>query len=377
MTIQETILPALSTGAAHHPFGPSRWPALLECPHWEGKPTSPDAERGTALHELFARALLGEETGEPEDLFEEHVLRLAEKYRAMHLEEKGDLSEAEKRLLVEHSVRLDQPMGEMSDIFGRVDCAFMTKGAVLHVIDLKMAENPERDYLPQLIAYASGIAVSCAFDPVEIVFHVAYADSGKKLERRMPADEVWCRYEELFERIQVIASGEKGEANQCGWCALCAKQASCPATEAVAKAVTDRLADAPGRWAEFAPARKAQLCVIAEAVVKWGEAVKAVAAEDARNGNPIEDPENGIFYALQERKGRLVVEDVQTAWDLLKPHLTAGEYRGCLSVNQTALKSALKKKGMKAAEANAMLERCGTRLPPTTVFVRRGAKAGG
>jgi hypothetical protein len=47
--------------------------------------------------------------------------------------------------------------------------------------------------------------------------------------------------------------------------------------------------------------------------------------------------------------------------------------RGCLSVNQTELKSALKFAGLKPAEVNATIERCGNRLPPTLEFVRRSA----
>lgn len=46
-------------GTAHYPFGPSRWPILLDCAHFEGKTASANAERGTALHELFARVLKG------------------------------------------------------------------------------------------------------------------------------------------------------------------------------------------------------------------------------------------------------------------------------------------------------------------------------
>ena len=138
--------------------------------------------------------------------------------------------------------------------------------------------------------------------------------------------------------------------------------------------MADTLADAPEHWPEYSPARKAQLCVLADAVIKWGEAVKENAAEDANAGEIIEDPAHGIYYGTQERKGRLVIPDVQRAWEILKQHLTAEGYRGCLSVNQRVLKSALKLAGMKPAEVNETIERCGNRLPSTLVFVRKGLK---
>lgn len=361
-------------GAAHHPFGPSRWPALLDCSQYEGKASSADAERGTALHKLFARVLVGEEVEEPRDRFEANVVKLATQYRLMHLEDKGDLAIGERALLVETLVWLDVPMGPVSDIHGWVDCAFMDRNHVLHVIDLKSAENPERDYLPQLIAYASGIVTSTDFDPVAVCFHLAYADSGREVTVQMPADEVWCRYEELYESIQDIASGKRKPPRQCGWCSLCSKYESCPAPRAIAETVSATLSDAPERWPEFSPARKAQLCVLAEAVSKWAEAIRSQAAADAKAGLVIQDEAHGIFYAVQERKGRFVIPDVQAAWDILKKHLSAEGYRACLSVNQTELKNALKQAGVKLSEANALVERCGTRLPSTTVFVRRGAK---
>lgn len=358
---------------SHHPYGPSKWPALLACSHYEGKPTSADAERGTALHQLFARVLNGEDVGEPGDLFEANVVKLGKKYRAMHLEDKGDLSKGERALLVERLVWLDVPMGPVSDIYGRPDCAFMDRNHVLHVIDLKTAEHPERDHLPQLIAYASGIVTTMGFAPVVVCFHLAYADSGREVVARLPADEAWSKYEELYERIQDIAAGEQTAPKQCGWCELCAKLTSCPAMLAVVDKAVPRLEEAakPEVWATFPSERKAQLCALAETLAKWCAAVKENGSADAKAGEVIADPEHGILYGLQERKGRVAIDDVQAAWEVLKPYLTAAGYRRCLSVNQTELKTALRGTGMKVAEVNAVVERCGTRQPSTTVFVRK------
>lgn len=365
-----------SEGAAHHPYGPSKWPALLACGCYESRPATEDSERGTRLHQLFARVLQGEKVPEGGDLLEANVIRLATKYRAMHLEDKGDLSKGERALLVERLVWLDVPMGPVSDIYGRVDCAFMDRNHVLHVIDLKTAEHPERDYIPQLIAYASGIVTSIGFDPVVVAFHLAYGDSGREVVARLPADETWSKYEELYERIQDIASGHGSPPRQCGWCALCAKFTTCPAMNAVVQKASPKLADAakPERWMDLSSKLKAQACALADTLAKWCEAVKDNAAADARAGETIEDPENCIYYGLQDRRGRFVIPDVQAAWEILKPHLTAERYRACLSVNQAALRMELKRAGVKLSEINTLIERCGSRLPDTTAFVRRGLK---
>ena len=359
-------------GAAtsHHPYGPSRWPALLECSHYEGRATSSDAERGTALHQLFARVLVGEEVEEPGDLFEANVVKLAAKYRSMHLEDKGDLSKGERALLVETLVWLDVPMGPVSDMYGRPDCAFMDRHHVLHVIDLKSAEQPERDYLPQLIAYSSGIVTSTDFDPVAVCFHLAYADSGREVTVQMPADEAWCRYEELYERIQDIASGHGSPPRQTGWCTLCSKYESCPAARAVAETVSATLADAPERWPEFTPARKAQLCVLAEAVIQWGEAIKKRASADARSGIVIQDEGNGIYFGLQPRAGKWTATPDE-AWAVVRSTLPREQFTDCLTLSGSKLKAKLKAAGKSPREIEALLDAAGTRGEPSVAFVRK------
>ena len=113
---------------------------------------------------------------------------------------------------------------------------------------------------------------------------------------------------------------------------------------------------------------------LADTLQKWRAAVKENAAADAKAGEFIEDPEHCIFYVVQERWGRFVIPDVQAAWEILKKHLSAEGYRACLSVNQAELKTALKQAGMKLSDGNTLVERCGSRLPSSTVFVRRGVK---
>ena len=63
---------AISERDRHHAFGPSKWPALLECPCFQSKPPTEDTRRGTDLHALFEAVLNGTYEGEPVDAFGEH-----------------------------------------------------------------------------------------------------------------------------------------------------------------------------------------------------------------------------------------------------------------------------------------------------------------
>lgn len=359
-----TVANPVDDRSAHHPFGPSRWPALMECPCWQGKPGGDDAERGTELHAIFEAVLKGNKH-EPRDTFEENVIRAAESILAM--------AGTPQRWWIEERVQVYTPGGAKTEIYGRVDVAWQETGGDLHVVDLKMVENPDRNHRPQLLPYAFGL-IGEGPVPATIHLHMAYADSGRVTHESLPIAQAWREYVEVYGRIDsIMHSPEPLPPVQSGWCNLCDSFTECQAPRAVAQNVAGTLADAPEHWPEFTPARKAQLCVLADAVIKWGEAIKGNAAEDAKAGIVIQDESNGIYYGTQERKGRLVIPDVQQAWEILKPYLTAEGYRGCLSVNQTELKSALKLAGLKPAEVNATIERCGNRLPPTLVFVRRSA----
>lgn len=354
----------------HHPYGPSRWPALLECPAHESDHADGDANatRGTELHALFERAMRGEDA-QSRDAVEYHVVQFAEGLR------RTETPDA-RGFMAERTVTVPFTDG----IFGRLDLAWVdANNGDIHVADLKMASNPDRDHLPQLMAYAAAI-VAEVWDGngrgPAVWLHALYAVEGDAEVVRLDADALMTAHQRNADRIAAIMAGRGDMApRQSGWCQFCARKDSCAAFRAIAESVTKQgMAEVaePATWAAFSPARKAQLCALAEAAAKWAEGVKARAAEDARNGLPIEDPDNGIYYKPQERKGRLELETNAT-WEAVKERLGkdwAENYRACLNVNTSALKAALKASGMKAKEVDALLEEAGTRGPSTVVLVR-------
>lgn len=364
----------------HHPYGPSRWPALAVCPHYVGKPGGADAQKGVALHALFAKAAKGELDADAEenaaDIFERNTIALG---RAV-LEMAGGNGE---KVMVEETVTCPNPPGvddcfEDGQIFGRTDAAwFDAKSGDLHVADLKMVENPDRDYRPQLVAYAYGLAREWDAMPT-CHLHTLYVDTRSIKSDVMEWEELEKSYRILRAKVYRASRPQEAAALpvQSGWCQLCAKFEGCAAPRAVAETVAEgALADLakPAEWAALAAPRKAQICVLADTVEKWAKAVKANAAADAKAGVAIEDPENGIYYGLQERKGVLNL-DTDKAWEVAKAHdIKREQFVACLKLDAKAFK-ALLMAWMKGREAEALLETCGTRGNGTVSFVRKGVK---
>lgn len=364
---------APSLEGAHHPCGPSKWPALLECPVYQSRPPTEDTKRGTDLHAVFEAVMRGSYDGEPTDMLETHVVNAAREFLQ---------SANTGRFYIEEPVELPPPNDSprtKGEFHGRLDLAWRDwDTGSLHIVDLKLAENPDRDYHAQLLGYAAGMMRRMGYTPRVVYLHVVYADTGNITEEALAGEDAWSEYNANYRRVESIWKGEANPLSprQCGWCSLCAAFTTCPAMKEVVDKANPKLEEAakPEVWATFPSERKAQLCALADTIQRWCVAVKENAAADAKAGELIEDAEHCIWFVTQERKGRLVIDDAQRAWNILSPHLTAEGYRRCLSVKPSELKAALQETGMKNADVNALVEQCGTRLPSTTVFVRRGMK---
>lgn len=361
-----SIPATLPETCTHHLLGPSKWPALAVCSRWQGRAAGADAARGTALHARFALAVAGREVPPPSDYLDRNADSLAARLRKLA---------GENPVEVEELVAVAVPEGAPDlGVYGRADVAWLD-GAAVHVADLKSARNPDRDYRPQLLAYASAFFGEEGVE--RVVLHVLYADSDELETEEYTVEEARDLHAVNYFRVAGIAAGEvREEPRQSGWCQLCAAFEVCAAPRAVAVAVRENLADVPERWGDFTPERKAALCVLAEAVTKWGEAVKRRAADDVKAGLPIEDADNGIFFGLQSRAGRLSI-DTARAWDAVQSVLSPEVFKSALDVNQGRLVDALKVAGMKPKEARALVEGCGERGAPSVAFVRMAKRPEG
>ncbi len=372
---------------AHHPRGMSRWPALLACPLFEGREGDAEgyAAAGTGVHatlawwlsELRERGRLPEVEAETLSFHEAGAWRAAKRVAELLLM----YGVSPRELRVEERVTLFDPETR-ERVFGTADALFLAPGrGTAVVVDFKTFRNPGRDYLPQLAGYGVAAARASKAPIGALRLEVLYGDSAERETAELKREEA----EALAARGLAATLGPRaGDApRQCAWCELCARFAACPACVGVAEATAEAGKDGPGedaeaagiverpdRWPALGAARKAQLLVIAEFATRWAEAVRDAAKADLRDGLAIADPEHGIAFGLRERKAGLRL-DVDALWAAAKARgVSAADFRACLRPDAAEAKKVLRAAGLKAKEAEAALESCGTRGAPSLTLAR-------
>lgn len=344
----------------HHPHGMSRWPAVLECPCFEGRESGADAALGTKVHaflawlltELKERGRLPEVEVESLSIHEAGALRAA-RWVADTLREELTSPRAlrvEERVTVFDSVRKEQ-------VFGTADCLWV-HGSTVTVLDFKTFWNPGRDYIAQLAGYGYGAACASKTEITHVRCVVAYGDHAA-LDERVLSKEDAAR---ICARA-LAAFGGSCEPKQCAWCELCTKFSGCPACVRTALPLAEpegkkKLAES---WSGLTSVRKAQLLVLAEFAIKWSDAVRESAKADMLAGEVIADEEHGIAYALRQTRGRLRL-DCDALWAAAKERgVSKDAFKACLKPDATEAKKALRAAGLTAKAADDLLETCGSR----------------
>ena len=369
----------------HHPYGPSRWPALAACPRFAGKAASADAEYGTRIHGFLAGLLTGWKDGLPLETAEPTLQNSHERgaYRAAqaiveHLKAAG-LTRAD--LLIEHCCAFpckpsQMPAGlhSLAGIFGTADAAAYDEvQRILYIFDFKTFYDPDRDYTLQLLGYAAALGLTIAerrgLPPEAVQLAILYGE-GDICKYQEPL----IRWKDAIAALVPIASTiAQLEARHpqpipekpTPWCSLCEHHANCraPLSEALTlapgaaehaplKCLT--LADSPAALCTLTPPQIANLLALAERVAKWADAVKAAAKQAALDGMTIED-EAGLRYALKTRAGRKVIR-VLDLWAAASAHgVTKDEYLSALTLSSTAATELLRAHGLTAKEAKELI----------------------
>lgn len=345
------------TQPAHHPYGMSQWPAMLECPRFEGRGDSKDAAAGTRVHEAFARRLVELRTSENlsldldanigGDFHERGAYMAATRVFKMWEGEPGA-----GELWIEKRVELES--AAHGTIFGTADAYWVNLAEkTVTVVDFKTFKNAGRDYMPQLMGYGLALARKIAPEGVMLRTIVVFGDTADTLEC---ANDMRAA-ERLLENIELAIDnrgGGKAEPHQCNWCEVCRHFPTCAACVAVAKR-QEAVAKKELNWDALPAERKAQYCAMADWMSKWADAVKAKAKEDLVAGRVIEDAENGISYTLQTAAGRKTPR-VNDLWPAMRDRgVTAEDFRSALTLSASAAEGLLKATGLKAKEAKALV----------------------
>lgn len=370
----------------HHPYGPSRWPALAACPRFAGKAASADAEYGTRIHGFLAGLLSGWkdglllETAEPtlQNAHERGAYRAAQAI-VEHLNAAG-LTRAD--LLIEHCCAFpckpsQMPAGlhSLAGIFGTADAAAYDEVThILYIFDFKTFYDPDRDYTLQLLGYAAALGLTIAErrgkPPFEVRPILLYGEGDHATHRLPPFlwKDALCALAPIASTIAKLEARHPQPIPEkpTPWCSLCEHYATCraPLSEALTlapgaaehaplKCLT--LADSPAALCTLTPPQIANLLALAERVAKWADAVKAAAKQAALDGMTIADDEAGLRYALKTRAGRKVIR-VLDLWMAAAAHgVTKDEYLSALTLSSTAATELLRAHGLTAKEAKELI----------------------
>lgn len=385
----------------HHPYGPSRWPALAACPRFACKEASADAEYGTRIHGFLAGLLSGWkdglllETAEPtlQNAHERGAYRAAQ--AIVSTLKAASLTRAD--LLIEHCCAFpckpsQMPAGlhSLAGIFGTADAAAYDEVThILYIFDFKTFYDPDRDYTLQLLGYAAALGLTIAErlgkPPFEVRPILLYGEGILASHRLRPV--LW---KDALAALAPIASTiAQLEARHpqpipekpTPWCSLCEHYATCraPLAEALTlapgaaehaplKCLT--LADSPAALCTLTPPQIANLLALAERVAKWADAVKSAAKQAALDGMTIEDESNGLHYALKTRAGRKVIR-VLDLWAAASAHgVTKDEYLSALTLSSTAATELLRAHGLTSKEAKELIAANADTTPGTLTLER-------
>lgn len=350
----------------HAPRSMSKWPAVLACPCFEGKEFSEAAKKGTEVHERLAEWLTAyvEKGTVPEyettlDFYEAGALRCAK-----DLIQFANASGIDRKdIKVEAHVRIDD------DASGYADCLWNGENGAF-VFDFKTWRNASRDYTPQLAGYAVAACPADAPDDYRVTLAVGYGDYKEYDMQFTTLGE--CR-EWYRKAMAAFDNRASAQPKQCAWCELCKYNSTCPAFRAIAQKVIDTpsLRDAPVMWAELPSARKAQLLVMADTVVKWGNSIKDLGKDSIVSGEVIEDPMNGIKYDVRESGGRKSPRCEDSCRMLKGLGVTDAEIRKYLKISAADLKEILKAHGIKGKEADALIDDVSDRGNGSTIMFRK------
>lgn len=287
----------------HHPYGPSRWPGLCECPGYKPSPFGGEfAERGTAIHEAM-------ETGDYSKLREDDRETAVWMTNELARMTQGLDTEAE----IETEILADDAdgIGPVAGVTGTCDRRWKTEDGTLHVADFKgFSKIGVGNYEAQLAGYILG--GDCP-KKEPIVCHVFHGGSRQVETFEMTWDECLHHARAVCFAIRNPDAPRKRSRH----CDHCAHASDCPES-AKAIAFGSLVAGRLTRENVAAnPAEAARLCDWIDAALNRLEEARDIISETAKAGVPIEDPATGIRYEVQRCVGRAAVPPLSEIFDRL------------------------------------------------------------
>lgn len=268
---------------------------LAVCPRWESSGGSDDADAGTLRHIALGRALSDDPDpyrGLPEEDAD------AVRWAADYIRVKAPTSE--HPLLLEYKVNpLDLEFKPLFPEGGRLDVAC---GPVL--FDLKTLE---RDYGPQMAAYALHMFQEGGWDEVQI--HLLFTHNKRAHCYKLTEEGATKIVNDILARVK----DPLAEPVPCDYCGWCSKRLTCPAllkrVEAVAAARDDWGLSNYHASELTSPEEMGKALRLARCIKEWAESVEYHAKEMAVKQGVVP-----AGFKLQSRQGARFVASVADAF---------------------------------------------------------------
>lgn len=203
----------------HHPLSPSKFPAWLECPCYDGMADDgddkSDANMGRLQHEAQAKMLSGDSFGWRDGLTlqQQDNVEWCVKANVRIAQQHGHLPDA---------IRVEQKLSLLDDDFNEV---YFGTGDVEIGRDV-MTDSKfglERDYFAQFCGYA---LAKMQKDSVDRIMFCAIYGQIRKIKPMVIARDV---AQSVVETVLAKRNNPDRRPSPCQWCGLCANKLSCSA----------------------------------------------------------------------------------------------------------------------------------------------------
>jgi len=308
---------------AHHPLGMSKWPALAQCPWFEGggeRPASPYAEEGTEAHRLLAEAMRGNPCPVKSPHYEA-VSWAAEVLKGIenHYGTKFDI---ERRV----EITRDKP-DYLKGIFGTCDYCMVLPDRII-VADFKAFGNGEKCHVEQLAGYAYALHCENQIHNASMMCELIILHGAIKQHDLHIISSTDCREmsKTVIKDVHNRKETDRATNDRCQYC----RHYPCEETAQVIKAVApDAIPTLIATREELLanPARIPTALALIEDFEKHikrfvenaGEAIKAHGAHTVDKLGyecwTLTDPSNGAAYEIRQTQGSRRFADILTVWE--------------------------------------------------------------
>jgi hypothetical protein len=348
---------------AHHELSPSSYPAWSLCPHFEGGAPNADTTAGTIAHELLYKAFNGDvdltDDADVADVDKDTLFCVRKAFSGINaiISELFHGHEPWSRYH-ELEVKSERFAGEP---FGTADVIALYDNHLI-VVDYKHRFS-DRDYLPQLAAYAS-FATDSKFPLANrITLAVWYGDTATYWLHETTKEE--CDEIALLainQRINKDVYPRKASP----WCNLCKFCGGCQEAFGLVDKGVAIIPKDDNALATIDPSKIAPMLTICATLEKRIKAFREWAKDFAiANGGAILNEDGTPAYAIKQKQRKEL--DIHMIVEATKgTDITPHDIINACTISQKSLKAMLSAKGKTKAEADELIAKASILGTPTT-----------